>query len=656
MVKKFALLMVLGLLLVFATTSVVAAPAEIPNSGQTTVYSAGDAGSYQTGVVLPNPRFTNPDKTTPISGTVVVDQLTGLMWPQHGGTPTVGLCTGGTMTWQAALNYVACLNAGVYLGYSDWRLPDVNELESLENAGQPSVLTWLIAQGFTNVRSERYWSSSTLADYPVYAWHVHFLDVFVTALSKTSNFYVWPVRSGLNGAISLPKTGQTTVYSTGDNGSQQEGVAWPSPRFTNTDGTVPVSNSVVVDQLTGLVWPQEGGTPTVGSCTGGSTTWQGALDYVACLNTANYLGYNDWRLPDRKELRSPADYGQSNVAVWLNTQGFAHMLADNYWSSSTYAGSTSVAWFINMYDGHVDAWTKVNHYYVWPVRGGQSGSFAYLTISKYGAGSGKIILDRGALIWSGSTGTASYGTANDAMTVNMTAVPDSGSVFAGWSGDADCSDGTIVMSTSKNCMATFTSDTPAPASGATLAPDMASPQFIGNHAITFTAGGIGGSGDYEYKFWLKTAGVWNTVQDYSTTNTWTWNTTGAAAATYGVQVYVRNVGSSAKYEATKTMSYTLNPSPATGATLISNKPSPQTAGSNVTFTAGGVGGSGNYEYRFWIKAAGVWTTVQGYSATNTFNWDTTGLPPGTYRAQVYVRNAGSTAKYEAVLGMGYVIK
>jgi len=53
---------------------------------------------------------------------------------------------------------------------------------------------------------------------------------------------------------------------------------------------------------------------------------------------------------------------------------------------------------------------------------------------------------------------------------------------------------------------------------------------------------------------------------------------------------------------------------------------------------------------------GVWSTVQAYSTTNTFTWNTTGLTPGTYRAQVYVRNVGSGVKYEAVLGMGYVVK
>jgi len=195
----------------------------------------------------------------------------------------------------------------------------------------------------------------------------------------------------------------------------------------------------------------------------------------------------------------------------------------------------------------------------------------------------------------------------------------------------------------------------SPATSATLNPDVASPQMIGSN-ITFTAGAAGGSGTYDYKFWLRTGGTWTTVQDYSPTNTWTWHTAGAAAGTYAVQVYVRNTTSSAKYEATKTMSYVLVSPPASGATLSPNTASPQTVGANITFTAGGIGGSGDYEYRFWLKAAGVWTTVQAYSTDNTWTWDTTGLAPGTYRVQVYVRNVGSSDKYEAVLGMGYVIK
>jgi len=194
-----------------------------------------------------------------------------------------------------------------------------------------------------------------------------------------------------------------------------------------------------------------------------------------------------------------------------------------------------------------------------------------------------------------------------------------------------------------------------PATAATLTADSPSPQIIGT-TITFTAGGVGGTGNYNYKFWLKTAGTWTTVQGYSATNTWTWNTTGATAGTYTVQVYVKNNGSSAAYEALKSFGYVLASPPAGSATLIADAASPQTAGATVTFTGGGIGGSGSYEYRFWLKAAGVWTTVQAYSTDNTWTWDTTGLAPGTYRVQAYVRNVGSSAKYDTLIGKDYVIQ
>ncbi|MBF0539517.1 MAG: DUF1566 domain-containing protein, partial [Nitrospirae bacterium] len=179
------------------------------------------------------------------------------------------------------------------------------------------------------------------------------------------------------GTVSLPQTGQVTSYDTNtpqrDDGALRIGVAWPVPRFTvNSDQTV-------TDTLTGLVWTKDASTPTVGSCTGGKMTWQAALDYVACLNTASYLGHNDWRLPNINELESLVNAGQANTA-WLQSQGFANVKPDNtrYWSSTTHAYYTSYAWEVNMYDGYVIAneyntnnKTSIN-YYVWPVRSGQS--------------------------------------------------------------------------------------------------------------------------------------------------------------------------------------------------------------------------------------------------------------------------------------------
>lgn len=176
--------------------------------------------------------------------------------------------------------------------------------------------------------------------------------------------------------VSLPQTGQTTSYNANtpqrDNGALQIGVAWPNPRFTaNSDQTV-------TDNLTGLVWTKDAATPTVGSCTGGTKTWQGALDYVACLNTANYLGHNDWRLPNINELESLHNVQQSNIANWLISQGFSNVRnsGGDYWSSTTINSMTSRAWNVRMDDGYVGGVDtgKMGYYHlsVWPVRSGQA--------------------------------------------------------------------------------------------------------------------------------------------------------------------------------------------------------------------------------------------------------------------------------------------
>jgi hypothetical protein len=461
MKKKISLFAATCLTIILLSATVYAAPAEVPRTGQTTAYSSGDAGNLQTGVAWPNPRFT-------AASNVVADNLTGLIWPEDGGTPTVASCTGGgNKTWQGALDYVACLNASNYLGYNDWRLPDVNELESMVNDGQSNVATWLNTQGFKNVQANFYWSSSTYVNYNYtgYAWFVDMYSGYTSLdFKEIGYFYVWPVRGGQCGSfgsstICLPKTGQATVYATGDDGNLQKGIAWPSPRFTPISA---VSGTVVADQLTGLVWTRDANAPGPGAC-GPATTkiWQGALDYVACLNTNNYLGYNDWRLPNRKELRSLANYGNSNVATWLNTQGFINVQADVYWSSSTYASSPSHAWLVLPGDGDMRIASKVDgSYYVWPVRAGQSASFANLTITKSGTSSGSVTLDKGALIWSGSIGTASFGTAGTAMIVNLTATPDSGMVFTGWSGACTGTGACqVLMSQARNVTAIFTFDT-----------------------------------------------------------------------------------------------------------------------------------------------------------------------------------------------------
>ncbi len=65
------------------------------------------------------------------------------------------------------------------------------------------------------------------------------------------------------------------------------------------------------------MWAQDASTPTVGSCNGGAKTWSDAIDYVTCLNNNNYLGYNDWVLPNVNQIESLIHNGASNSSVWL---------------------------------------------------------------------------------------------------------------------------------------------------------------------------------------------------------------------------------------------------------------------------------------------------------------------------------------------------
>lgn len=172
----------------------------------------------------------------------------------------------------------------------------------------------------------------------------------------------------------VPQTGQTTSYAAGDDGNLRMGLEWPTPRFTDN------GDQTMTDNLTGLIWTKDGKTPCPAACTPGVyKTWQGALDYVTCVNSNNYLGKNDWRLPNINELSSLVNWQQYTQAVWLNGQGFSNVQSSSYWSSSNYADSTGYAWH-SMRDGYVGYNGKSYYYYVWPVRGGQFWFFDSLTV------------------------------------------------------------------------------------------------------------------------------------------------------------------------------------------------------------------------------------------------------------------------------------
>jgi fibronectin type III domain protein len=87
--------------------------------------------------------------------------------------------------------------------------------------------------------------------------------------------------------------------------------------------------------------------------------------------------------------------------------------------------------------------------------------------------------------------------------------------------------------------------------------DKASPQAAGT-TITFSAS-ASCTGTPQYRFWVRApGGAWTIVQNYGSSATFVWNTTGKPTGVYAIEVDVRNAGSTVSYEAVTNSTYTLN--------------------------------------------------------------------------------------------------
>jgi len=125
----------------------------------------------------------------------------------------------------------------------------------------------------------------------------------------------------------------------------------------NHDGTI-------TDSVTGLVWKQ--------STEGVKRNWNDAVTYCEDLNFANH---DDWRLPRVDELRTVANYLKFKPAA---DSLFVVQYDPKYsftWSSTVYASKPWGAYFLDFYDGQIDAYFKTDTYFVRCVRGGPFWAF-----------------------------------------------------------------------------------------------------------------------------------------------------------------------------------------------------------------------------------------------------------------------------------------
>ena len=181
-------------------------PAPVGKTGQVTCYDGGGSvipcagtgqdGEFRPGVGWPSPRFEDNGDGT------VTDMLTGLVWLRNAN------CFG-IQTWVDALADANSLAAGM-CGLSDgsvagdWRLPSVNELQSLMDyeyhnpalSNAAGTAQWTEGDTFSGVQLG-YYSSSSRASEPQSAWAVFLDHGFVFSYGKTTTpWYVWPVREG----------------------------------------------------------------------------------------------------------------------------------------------------------------------------------------------------------------------------------------------------------------------------------------------------------------------------------------------------------------------------------------------------------------------------------------------------------------------------
>ena len=328
----------------------------ILNTGQTICYDekggripcqgSGQDGEYRTGAPWPDPRFSH-DQTT------VLDHLTGLVWSRDV-NPGQFPCT-----WLQALEAIRKLNRDRYCGFADWRLPNRRELRSLMDyqALKPSLPA---NHPFTNVFIHWYWTSTTAAIHPGYAWYVHLEGARMFYGNKTQEALFWPVRGQGNGLLSA--TGQRLCFdeigrvidcpASGQDGELRCGAVWPSPRFSIID------DDLVLDHLTGLKWRRHA------AFTDSKLTWQQALKAIRELE--NNDPRHSWRLPTINELESLVDAACSSPA--LPEEHPFLQVRDGYWSSTTSFFETDWAWVLYLDKGACGVGYKPDPtFWVWPV-------------------------------------------------------------------------------------------------------------------------------------------------------------------------------------------------------------------------------------------------------------------------------------------------
>jgi hypothetical protein len=158
--------------------------------GGARVYRGMQKGAYLVWPVAG--RVNNPAPPIPrfrARGRMLEDRWTGLRWTSTAHTGAARLI------WEDALAAPAILNQKQHGGCSDWRLPNIRELESLVDLDRHSPA--LAADHPFQEVQDGYWSSTTSVYEPRYAWVLYMQDGAVgVGFKPEATFSAWAVAGG----------------------------------------------------------------------------------------------------------------------------------------------------------------------------------------------------------------------------------------------------------------------------------------------------------------------------------------------------------------------------------------------------------------------------------------------------------------------------
>lgn len=128
------------------------------------------------------------------------------------------------------------------------------------------------------------------------------------------------------------------------------------------------------DKHTGLIWEIK-----TEANKDETYTWDEAQTvFIKKINEQCFGGFNDWRMPEKEELKTLIKEEASPIidANWfpfkespiIDADWFPFTGSDNYWSASTRASSTNVAWVVRFNNGQVNFYNRTSSYHARAVR------------------------------------------------------------------------------------------------------------------------------------------------------------------------------------------------------------------------------------------------------------------------------------------------